>query len=103
MADRPQTAQHAAKTRPIVHHRRTLSQEKEGITICATIHCPSIETFRLFDRVLLLQHGRAVYHGDNGAPVIDYFQTNFPDVRLCLLPGFHACCNLQRHTSIVTV
>ena len=58
-----------------------LPQEKEGITICATIHCPSIETFRLFDRVLLLQHGRAVYHGDNGAPVIDYFQTNFPDVR----------------------
>ena len=56
-------------------------QEKEGITICATIHCPSIETFRLFDRVLLLQHGRAVYHGDNGAPVIDYFQTSFPDVR----------------------
>ncbi len=31
--------------------------------------------------MLLLQHGRAVYHGDNGASVIDYFQTSFPDVR----------------------
>ena len=55
-------------------------QEKEGITICATIHCPSSETFRLFDRVLLLQHGAVVYHGDNGTPVLNYFAENFPQV-----------------------
>ena len=78
---------------------RLLLQEKEGITICATIHCPSIETFRLFDRVLLLQHGRAVYHGDNGAPVIDYFQTSFPDVRevTSVEPAWSACNAIHRH------
>ena len=68
----------------VVHPFGWCMQEKEGITICATIHCPSIETFRLFDRVLLLQHGRVVYHGDNGAPVVDYFVANFSDVRICL-------------------
>ena len=55
-------------------------QEKEGITICATIHCPSIETFRLFEQVLLLQQGRVVCHGDNGPPIMTYFADNFPEV-----------------------
>ena len=68
-------------------------QEREGITICATIHCPSAETFRLFDRVLLLQHGRVVYHGDNGAAVTSYFAESFPQV-----PPLVA---MRRHTSAI--
>ncbi len=36
--------------------------------------------------MLLLQHGRVVYHGDNGVPVVEYFVTNFPDVRFTWTP-----------------
>ncbi len=51
---------------------------KRGITICATIHCPSPHTFTLFDRALIMQRGRAVYFGLNGQPAIDYFYEHFP-------------------------
>lgn len=42
-----------------------------GVTIMATIHSPTSESFRLFDRLLLLVKGQTVYfgnlHGDEGA------------------------------------
>jgi ABC-type multidrug transport system ATPase subunit len=40
---------------------------KTGITICATIHNPTPYCFNLFDRLMILLHGRVVYSGDNGA------------------------------------
>lgn len=40
---------------------------KTGITICATIHNPTPFCFNLFDRLMILLHGRVVYSGDNGA------------------------------------
>lgn len=44
----------------------------EGVTIMSTIHSPTSEAFRLFDKVLLLVKGQTVYfgglHGDQGAP-----------------------------------
>lgn len=51
-----------------------------GITICATIHCPSPHTFILFDRALILQRGRTVYFGANGQPAMDYFYAHFEKV-----------------------
>ena len=54
----------------------------EGITIVATIHCPPPHTFRLFDRVLMLQHGSLVYFGLNGTHSTRYFHDHFEDVRL---------------------
>ena len=48
---------------------------KTGITICATIHNPTPYCFNLFDRLMILLHGRVVYSGENGvqrgsAPVL---------------------------------
>lgn len=40
---------------------------KTGITICATIHNPTPYCFNLFDRLMILLHGRVVYSGENGA------------------------------------
>jgi ABC-type lipopolysaccharide export system ATPase subunit len=41
---------------------------KTGITICATIHNPTPYCFNLFDRLMILLHGRVVYSGENGVP-----------------------------------
>ena len=41
---------------------------RTGITICATIHNPTPYCFNLFDRLMILLHGRVVYSGENGAP-----------------------------------
>ena len=40
---------------------------RTGITICATIHNPTPYCFNLFDRLMILLHGRVVYSGENGA------------------------------------
>jgi ATP-binding cassette, subfamily G (WHITE), member 2 len=45
-----------------------------GVTICATIHSPSPYTFDLFDRLLVLVRGEAVYFGPNGDRMLDYFK-----------------------------
>lgn len=39
---------------------------RSGIAVASSIHAPSPDTFALFDRVLILQRGRAVYFGENG-------------------------------------
>ena len=44
----------------------------QGRTIVFTIHQPSVEVLSLFDRLLLLGRGRAVYFGNN-AEMLDYF------------------------------
>ena len=43
---------------------RTLT--KEGMTIVATIHSPTPFCFNLFDRLMILIGGYAIYHGPNG-------------------------------------
>ena len=48
-------------------------QTRQGITICATIHCPPSHTFRLFATVLLLQRGNVIYFGCNGQACESYF------------------------------
>lgn len=79
-----------------------------GIAVASSIHAPSPDTFALFDRVLILQRGRAVYFGDNGGwglrrPAV---ALSCPAVPCCMLPcrampptaTRHAmpCC-LKRH------
>ncbi|EIE23643.1 P-loop containing nucleoside triphosphate hydrolase protein [Coccomyxa subellipsoidea C-169] len=43
-----------------------LTKTHNSITVCATIHSPSPQTFNLFDKVIILLRGRIVYFGDNG-------------------------------------
>ena len=33
-----------------------------------------LQTFALFDRILILQRGRLVYFGPNGSSALEYFQ-----------------------------
>lgn len=44
-----------------------LTKTHNSITVCATIHSPSPQTFALFDKVIILLRGRIVYFGENGA------------------------------------
>ena len=44
-----------------------LTQTLASVTVCATIHSPSPQTFALFDRLILLLRGRVAYFGDSGA------------------------------------
>lgn len=46
---------------------KALTKTLNSITVCATIHSPSHQTFSLFDKVIILLRGRIVYFGDNGA------------------------------------
>jgi len=43
-----------------------LTRTNNSITVCATIHSPSPNTFNLFDKVIILLRGRIVYFGNNG-------------------------------------
>ena len=45
---------------------KTLTQGADSITVCATIHSPSLYTFRLFDRLVILLRGRLAYFGPTG-------------------------------------
>ena len=45
---------------------KALTRTMNSITVCATIHSPSPQTFELFDKVIILLSGRIVYFGDNG-------------------------------------
>ncbi len=53
--------------------RVTRGLAREGMTVVATIHCPPPHTFALFDRLLVLQRGRAAYFGANGPSAAAYF------------------------------
>jgi len=46
---------------------------QSGITVCATIHSPTANTFKLFDSLLMLMRGRPIYFGPLGKPAMDYF------------------------------
>ena len=48
-------------------------ESRRGLTVVATIHTPSAETFLQFDRVILLSEGMTIY---NGSPhlIKDYFE-----------------------------
>ena len=47
---------------------KALTRTVNSITVCATIHSPSPQTFDLFDKVIILLSGRIVYFGNNGGP-----------------------------------
>ena len=54
---------------------------ESGITICLSLHSPPPRTFRLFDRLLMIQKGRVLYFGPSGLDVLNYLEQNFPCLR----------------------
>lgn len=64
-------------------------QVKDGISICATIHCPPAQTFQRFDRIFLLQRGRVVFFGQNNAAAAAYFEDGFSQASNDLWPDRH--------------
>ncbi len=58
---------------------------QDGVTICATIHSPSAYCFGLFDRLLLLVRGDAVYFGQTGSAMIEFMQQMAPPKVMALL------------------
>jgi ABC-type multidrug transport system ATPase subunit len=51
---------------------KRLTTSNDSITVCATIHSPSPQTFNLFDKIIILLSGRIVYFGDNGNPTFKH-------------------------------
>ena len=49
---------------------KALTRTMNSITVCATIHSPSPQTFDLFDKVIILLSGRIVYFGNNGEYIL---------------------------------
>lgn len=49
---------------------KALTRTVNSITVCATIHSPSPQTFELFDKVIILLSGRIVYFGNNGERLV---------------------------------
>lgn len=47
-----------------------------GKIVISTIHCPSSDTFLLFDRVVCMTEGETVYNGST-SNINDYFDNNF--------------------------
>jgi len=71
--DEPTTGLDSATSLDVVQILRKLADK--GCTIMSTIHSPTSEAFRLFDRLLLIVKGQTVYygalHGEGGAA--EYF------------------------------
>ena len=57
---------------------------RDGVTVCTTIHSPSAYCFGLFDRLLLLVRGSAVYFGNTGPGMIEFMQHMAPPKVLAL-------------------
>ncbi|GAA6009317.1 hypothetical protein JCM10207_004348 [Rhodosporidiobolus poonsookiae] len=60
--DEPTSGLDSASGREVVSFLRRLAQEQNILVIC-TIHQPNFQTFSLFDRLLLLGGGQAMYDG----------------------------------------
>jgi ABC-type multidrug transport system permease subunit len=62
MLDEPTSGLDSVSALRIGHLLRDLAHE-EGRTVVCTLHTPSSELFRVFDDILLMAKGHAIYHG----------------------------------------
>ena len=63
---------------------KALTRTMNSITVCATIHSPSPQTFDLFDKVIILLSGRIVYFGNNGErPCTQQYQSHVTVLQMC--------------------
>ena len=75
--------------------------DRQAPPLCACMLQPGticLQTFALFDRILILQRGRVVYFGPNGSSALQYFQGSpHFQVSNCCRRVLHAasCCQLE--------
>ncbi|PRW55890.1 P-loop containing nucleoside triphosphate hydrolase [Chlorella sorokiniana] len=79
LCDEPTSGLDSWNQHAVVEALRDLA--RGGIAVASSIHAPSPDTFALFDRVLILQRGRAVYFGETGEACSRYFAEQFPALR----------------------
>ena len=51
------------------------SLARHGRTVVCTIHSPSSQSFRLFDKMFLLYEGACVFNGNPHSEAIPYFES----------------------------
>ncbi|CAL5220797.1 g2870 [Coccomyxa viridis] len=90
--DEPTSGLDSYTSHEVMELVKALTRTMNSITVCATIHSPSPQTFELFDKVIILLSGRIVYFGNNGLDPIDYFEKRFPDLDKMPTSGDNANC-----------
>ncbi|RWW13249.1 hypothetical protein BHE74_00048327 [Ensete ventricosum] len=77
LLDEPTSGLDSTTAARIVATLRRLAVEK-GRTVVTTIHQPSSRLYRMFDKIVLLSEGNAIYYG-RAAAAVDYFASvGFP-------------------------
>ncbi|EJD46146.1 hypothetical protein AURDEDRAFT_113810 [Auricularia subglabra TFB-10046 SS5] len=78
--DEPTSGLDAVSSYKVASVLRDVARDEHNPTVVvASIHQPSSKLFRAFDRVLLLAHGRQLYHGPGGvAPAAYFAERNLP-------------------------
>lgn len=70
--DEPISGLDAASAEMVMQHLSTLAKTKNR-TVVLTIHQPSSEIYRLFDKLLLLSYGEVAYFGPAGREAVRFF------------------------------
>jgi ABC-type multidrug transport system ATPase subunit len=63
--DEPTSGLDSSTSRQVVNSIKNIARQDGTIVIC-TIHQPNYETFKLFDKVLILADGKSIYSGNVG-------------------------------------
>ncbi|CCM05760.1 uncharacterized protein FIBRA_07993 [Fibroporia radiculosa] len=72
--DEPTSGLDSVSARKVAEVLATLAHDEDSPTaVVASIHQPSSQLFRTFDRILLLAHGRALYCGRGGFAPAEHF------------------------------
>lgn len=74
LVDEPSSGLDSTTAESVVAVLSRLAKEKNQMVIC-TIHQPSYKLFSTFDKLLMLHHGRVVYHGQTNERLHSYFSS----------------------------
>jgi len=81
--DEPTTGLDSHMAESVVKNLRALAQGKQKRTIVATIHQPSSDVYRLFDKLCFLVDGRVAYFGRADAAVAFFSKIGYPPPAHC--------------------
>ena len=88
-------------TSSLDHHSATAVLEclknvkKEGITIVMTIHQPSFRSYSLFDKIMVMAEGEAIYYGSSDFTPMARFLNDFSSIEIGYLSNMNTCNRLD--------